>query len=481
MARGQTSASLLSRRRLLLGVGALAAGLGRRARAAETADVIIVGAGLAGLNAALLLAERGAKVLVLEGSRRVGGRVFTADHLAGRPELGASQVGAFYGRVRDTAKRLDVPLVPWRGPGGSLAFAVNGQVVRSDRWEQSPQNLTVGDERRLPPPLLLDGFIGRHSPLASLDGWLQPEAAALDISPAAWLQGLGASPEALRLISEGLLALDVWSVSLLTILQESARQRLDFGAARTARGAAGTAEVAGGTSRLPEAMARVLGDRVRLRQVAARISVSATGAEVTCLDGARYAGDFVISAVPFTALRRLSIEPPLAGAQAAAVARLPYGNTTLVYLAQRGTPFWEQDGLDPGLWTDGPVNLLRAEPRADGSLGLVALSVGRKADRLDQLPPAERGAFVIREIERLRPAARGKLEFVAAHSWQASRLIGGCRHAYAPGDVGRFVHAMIVPHGRLHFAGEHTRRLEIGMESAMESGERAALEVLAGA
>jgi monoamine oxidase len=39
---------------------------------------------------------------------------------------------------------------------------------------------------------------------------------------------------------------------------------------------------------------------------------------------------------------------------------------------------------------------------------------------------------------------------------------------------------MIQPHERLHFAGEHTRRLEVGMESAMESGERAALEIIQG-
>jgi monoamine oxidase len=37
---------------------------------------------------------------------------------------------------------------------------------------------------------------------------------------------------------------------------------------------------------------------------------------------------------------------------------------------------------------------------------------------------------------------------------------------------------MIVPWQRLHLAGEHTRRNDFGMEAAMESGERAALEIL---
>ena len=38
-------------------------------------------------------------------------------------------------------------------------------------------------------------------------------------------------------------------------------------------------------------------------------------------------------------------------------------------------------------------------------------------------------------------------------------------------------HAMRLPYHGLHFAGEHLRRFEVGMESAMESGERAALEI----
>ncbi len=49
---------------------------------------------------------------------------------------------------------------------------------------------------------------------------------------------------------------------------------------------------------------------------------------------------------------------------------------------------------------------------------------------------------------------------------------------FGPGQVTKFARDMIIPHGRLHFAGEHTRRLDYGMEAAMESGERAAFEIL---
>jgi monoamine oxidase len=82
------------------------------------------------------------------------------------------------------------------------------------------------------------------------------------------------------------------------------------------------------------------------------------------------------------------------------------------------------------------------------------------------------------EIERLRPSTKGKMEVTGVHSWAQHPFVFGCRHSYGPGEARRFVHDMIKPHGRVHFAGEQTRRLEIGMESAMESGERAAFEII---
>ena len=45
------------------------------------------------------------------------------------------------------------------------------------------------------------------------------------------------------------------------------------------------------------------------------------------------------------------------------------------------------------------------------------------------------------------------------------------------GEVTEFAKEMIMPHHRLHIAGEHTRRMEVSMESAMEGGELVALQI----
>jgi len=65
----------------------------------ESADVIVVGSGVAGLTAARRLGEQGLHVLVLEARGRIGGRLWTERSLSGVPvELGAEFV---HGRPRE--------------------------------------------------------------------------------------------------------------------------------------------------------------------------------------------------------------------------------------------------------------------------------------------------------------------------------------------------------------------------------------------
>jgi monoamine oxidase len=157
---------------------------------------------------------------------------------------------------------------------------------------------------------------------------------------------------------------------------------------------------------------------------------------------------------------------------------MPYHNQSQVWL-QVKRPYWEEDGLDASLWTDGPVTLVRQQIEHDGRRELVsALAFGPKSRQLDALPPADRGRLVLDYLAKVRPSTAGRLEYLGVHSWAEVPLVRGCSHQYIPGKVVPWSHAMIKPHERLHFAGEHTRRLEVGMESAMESGERTALEIL---
>lgn len=90
---------------------------------AKQAEVIIVGAGMAGAAAALRLGENGIKSIVLEAQQRLGGRVQTI-HLAEGVDVdfGASYVHGYQrgkeNPTRRLAEKLGIPLhVPQAGPG----------------------------------------------------------------------------------------------------------------------------------------------------------------------------------------------------------------------------------------------------------------------------------------------------------------------------------------------------------------------------
>jgi len=280
------------------------------------------------------------------------------------------------------------------------------------------------------------------------------------------------------------LAPDLWNGSLLTLMQEEARGMTIFGTSsdtskdRFAQYAETSQHVEGGTSRLPEAMAKHLKGAVLTNKIVTDIAMTEKSVTMRCADGTSYQADFAVSAIPFKPLNRISIDPPLQGMQAEAVRSMPYNTNTQVHFIVKA-PYWEQDGFDASLWSDGPITNLRQSINYDGSRTRAsAFCVGKKGDRIDQLAPKERAAYVLAELERMRPSLKGKLEIAGTHSWPQYMFVEGCRHSYGPGQVTRWAEDMIKPHGRIHFAGEHTRRLDVGMESAMESGERAAIEII---
>ena len=86
---------------------------------------------------------------------------------------------------------------------------------------------------------------------------------------------------------------------------------------------------------------------------------------------------------------------------------------------------------------------------------------------------------ILENLAKIRPSTKDALEPVYHWTWSDNRFAGGAFAYWKPGQITSFAKHIADPLGRLHFAGEHTAGLARGMEGAMESGERVAMEVLA--
>jgi monoamine oxidase len=97
---------------------------------------------------------------------------------------------------------------------------------------------------------------------------------------------------------------------------------------------------------------------------------------------------------------------------------------------------------------------------------------------MDQIDTQTAINAVVADLERMRPAAKGQLEVAGYKSWYRDQFSSGDWAVFEPGQVSAFAADLGKAHGNLHFCGEHTAVSNRGMEGAMESGDRAALEVL---
>ena len=227
-------------------------------------------------------------------------------------------------------------------------------------------------------------------------------------------------------------------------------------------------------------MAAKLKSDILLGKKVIAIDAGSGALSVRCADGTVYRAKRVICSMPFSTLRNIKITPGLVGSQAQAVRALRYQQITLMFLIAK-KPFWEEDGLSPSMWTDGPALWVRAQHFGATEAEVTGLTVharGHSATYLDGLGPQAAGKRIIAAIEKIRPAARGNLEVGGMHSWGQDPFSAGDWAIFGPGQPSGLAPVMARPHGNLFFCGEHTATGSRGMEAAMESAERASIEVL---
>ena len=418
-------------------------------------DVVVVGAGLAGLTAASRLEEASLRVAVLEARDEVGGRT-RSRRLAGQVvDLGGEFVGPHHRRVRALARELDVPV---RSSG--LARARTQWLIDQGRRVGSLPPLSVTEA--LAAVRALRGLARRARSVPPDEPWRAPGAAELDSRSAReWLEERSGGGRAYRLIAallEGLATVRLEQLSLLHVLWWIARPGGPIAAMRDVN----AMRPSGGAQELSRRLAARLREPVRLSTPVRGVRQLDGGALlVEGRGGAQWRTRCAVVCVPLPAVEAIAFDPPLDDAQRALHRELRFGRATSVVVAGEGPPR-ARHGLVVGgdelplAWRagHGAKGLFLGE---DGEEGTPALA-GRLARAFGlSAPPAE--------TEAVR--------------WAQEPFVGGTYVAFAPGQLVRHGPHLRRPHGRVHFAGAERSSWPDSMEGALESGTLAADRVAA--
>lgn len=453
----------------------------KRAKVTEC-DVAVIGAGLAGLNAALRLQSQGKDVLVIEARDRSGGRLETTEVDGLRFELGAVEVGDNYVRFLALAKQLGVPLIKPKSvriPG--ITISMDGQLLNEVDWAKSALNPQTDAKLRAfaPSTWLMDALAGPN-PLSSAAQWQDARMQMFDLPLRDYLQQLGhTDPQMLRMMEVASNYNDFKETSALDILRRDALRR-------AAGPNAGTLAVEGGSQALPDAMAKALKRKIvkaettQVRQIG-RLSKRFELSNFIAFDSSPVLhAKSVIVAIPAPCMRLFQFDHPKLD-RTAINPLFDRPMTKVTTLHFRPTQkFWEADGLSPNMWIDGPLERTFAAANAAGEIERIIVWInGRAAEALDKLG-ADLPRFVEMELARLRPSTKGALQLLATRSWGQDSLAGGAYVEIAAGQCQKTALAIAalntLPTG-LAFAGEHTVFDYSGMEAALVSGERAAERV----
>jgi monoamine oxidase len=444
------------------------------------ADVIVVGAGLAGLTAARELKNAGWTVRLLEARERVGGRLKGYPLGDGKAvDLGGEYFGDKSTAIAETAASVGVTGFRTYDRGHRISYVNGRRYVYTGLVPLRMGPVTLADFGQA---ALRIERLARTVPPES--PWSARRARELDSQTFwSWCRRNVATPKArayLSLAVEAAYCASPADVSLLHILYY----------ASASGGFRYLLEVSKGIQRyrfdsgahsIPVRMAAQLTDEVRLGAPVRAIEQRPDSVIVSG-HGFQARGRWAVVALPITLAGRITYSPALPGFRDQLTQRMPAG-AAIKCIAIYDEPFWRDAGLSGQVVsTDGPFRVAFDTSPPDGSPGVMSAFVtGSAARTMTRFSTAERRAAVLDGLARaLGPRAANPSGFVE-QNWLDEEFTRGCYHGFAPPGVYTvYGPALRAPVGRVHWAGTETGVHQMGsMGGAIDSGRRVARELLA--
>ena len=441
--------------------------------------VTVIGAGLAGLSAAYDLHRAGWNVIVLEARDRVGGRVYSLRNFSNGliAEGGGEFIDQQHERMLAYVKEFNFALGEvgsWRGQtddwGSYAGKAGLGQDMNiwgfdlDAEYEKMWVALAeLGKE--VPDPL--------HPETAPRAKEFDQQSAAEWIAHQHAVQPLARQVFADHIRSE--YTCEPERFSLLDLARNAAMYYRETGIFRT------TYRVIGGNDLIAQSIKDRLPD-VRMNAVATAISNRADGVEVTYKQGNSFhtiSSAFAVLAIPLTTARMIEFNPLLPLTHNEMINQVSYGAITKVLIEYRRR-FWKDVGWNGRLSTDQAIiQTWDATSHLPGEHGIItAYTGGEPGAKLSALSDEERIKQAVNIIEKVFPGSSDLIENTATVAWNNEPFTRASYLALAPGEVLKYWQTLFQHAGRLFFAGEHATPIQGFMEGAVESGQRAAGEIM---
>ncbi len=443
------------------------------------ADVVVIGAGVAGLSAATRLVEAGHEVVVLEARDRVGGRLWTDTIDGAMLELGGQWVSPDQDALLETLETLGLETFSRYRDGDSVYVDESGERIRFTGEQLPVPAGTVAEMERL--TVLLDELvaeIGADAP------WSHPRARELDtVSFSEWLAQQSDDAVARRHISlfigEAMLTKPAHAFSALQAVLMAASagsfsNLVDSEFILDKR-------VVGGLQMVPLTLAANLGDRVRTGTPVRRLEHSDAGVVVTS-DRVVVRARRAIVAMPPNLFGRIDYQPPLPRRQHQLHQHLSLGLVIKVHAVYE-TPFWRADGLSGTAFS--PYRLVHEAydntNHEDARGTLVGFVSDEHADGVFALPAEERKARILADLaEYYGPEAANPVVYYES-DWGTEEWTRGAYGAsYDLGGLSRYGADQRTPVGPIHWACSDFAGLGFQhVDGGIRSGWAAAADVAA--
>lgn len=443
------------------------------------ADVVVVGAGLAGLMTARQLAAAGVDVLVLEARKRVGGRTFTQPARDGTPiDMGGQWIGPTQQRIAALARELGLTTFPTYVKGQNIEYHNGQRFLYSGAIPMHDPLVTMQSIEAM----LELNIMAQEVPLDA--PWSAENALVWDSQTVeTWIQTHieeGPTRTWVRLAVESVFAAEPRDISLLHLLFYAHSGGSFNELISVTRGAQET-RFHEGAQHVSQRMADALGARVLLDTPVYAILQGAGNVDVMC-DALMVSAQRVVIAIPPTLAGRLHYEPPLSAHRDQLTQRMPMGSIIKVHCIY-DRPFWRDEGLSGQVASErGPVHVTFDNSPESGTPGVLMGFIDASEARFwSRKSLTERQTAVLDcLVHYFGEQARTPREYIE-QNWGEEAYSRGCYAAYLPPGVWTaYGDALRTPSGAIHWAGTETATVWNGyMDGALQSGERAAAEVLA--